>query len=62
MVKHKQMLLFHAEAKGLGTRWSVETTQKHFPVHFPYAVAPTLICFSFSGLGKLRGMFQEQLL
>ena len=60
-VKHKQILLLHAEAKGLGTRWYLETTQKHLPVRFLYALAPTLICFSFYGPRKLRSMFQDQL-
>ena len=60
-VKHKQMLLFYAEAKGLGARWYAETTQKHLPVRFLHVLAPKLICFSFSGLKQLRGMFQEQL-
>ena len=62
MVKHKQMLFFYAEAKGLDARWSVQTTQKHLPVRFPYALAPKLMCFSFSGPRKLSGVFQEQLL
>ena len=62
MFKHEQILPFHAEAKGLDARWSVETTQKHLPVRFLHVLAPKLICFSFSGLKKLRGMFQEQLL
>ena len=55
--KHKQMLLFHAEAKDLGTRWSVETTQKHLPVRFLYDLAPMLICFSFHARRKLQGSF-----
>ena len=40
MVKHKQILPFHAEAKGLGARWHLETTQKHLPIRFLYAFAP----------------------
>ena len=27
MFKHEQILPFHAEEKGLGARWSVQTTQ-----------------------------------
>ena len=61
MVKHKQVLPFHASAKDLDARWSVETTQKHLPVRFLHVLAPKLICFSFYGPRKLRGMFQEQL-
>ena len=61
-VKHKQILLFHAEAKGLGARWYAETTQKYLPVRFLYALAPTPIFFSFYGPRKLRGMFHDQLL
>ena len=55
--KHKHMLLFHAEAKGLGLRWHLETTQKHLPVRFLYALALKLIRFSFYGPRKLRGMW-----
>ena len=61
MVKDNQMLLFHAETKGLGTRWYVKATQKHLPVRFLYALGPKLICLSSYGPRKLRGMFQEQL-
>ena len=53
-IKQKQMLLFHAEAKGLAARWYVETTQKHLPVRFLYALGPKLICFSFY---MVRGSF-----
>ena len=60
--KHQQMLLLQAEATGLGTMWYLETTKKHLPVRFLYALALKLICFSFYGPRKLRGMFQEQLL
>ena len=57
-VKHKQMLLFHAEAKGLCARWYIETTQKHLTVRFLYAIGPKLICFPFYGPRKLLGVFQ----
>ena len=30
-------------------------------LQYLYALAPKLICFVFSGPGKLRGMFQEHL-
>ena len=46
---HKQILLFHAEAKDLGTRLHLEMMQKHRPIHFLYALALKLVCFSFSG-------------
>ena len=60
-VKHKQIFLLHAEAKGLGARWYVKTTQKHLPVRFLYALGPKLICFSSYGPRKLLGMFQDHL-
>ena len=60
-VKHKQMLLFHAEAKILDAKWYVETTQKHLSVRFLYVLGLKLNCVSFCGPRKLLGMFQEQL-
>ena len=55
------MLLFHAEAKSLGAKWYVETTQQYLPIRFLYALGLKLICFSSYGPRKLLGMFQEQL-
>ena len=59
--KHKQILLFQAETKGLGAKWYVEMTQKRLPVRFLYAPGLKLTCFSFYGPKKFMGMFQEQL-
>ena len=60
-VKHKQMLLFHTYAKGLGARWYVKTTQKHLPIRFLCALGLKLTCVSLYGPRKHLGMFQEQL-